>query len=298
MHNPIICLSCGAIVSEGEIEKGSHKCRRETYYDDLLKWIEKHKEDVRLYRLKMGKKEKLYREKYGSTDQFIQINQNISSDITPEKLNELIEIWKKKAATATSSMEIKMGLQDRDYMRDPHPPACTCVDCNNKRLGIADMEGNTYSFKERNKYREKGTSPTKITKIVIFAIVAATVFAILIPLLNSLWQSWTQNKNALVSPAITPVIVLLTTHSPAPTASPSPTPTPTTTSSPSPTPSPTPTPVPITSPSPISSPTPVPTPIPTPTPVPTKLNITFSLDGRSLKDFNLVNVTDTTQSST
>ena len=27
-----------------------------------------------------------------------------------------------------------MGLADRDYMRDKHPPACTCVDCEKNRL--------------------------------------------------------------------------------------------------------------------------------------------------------------------
>jgi len=27
-----------------------------------------------------------------------------------------------------------MGLDDRDYIRGEHPPACTCVECNRKRL--------------------------------------------------------------------------------------------------------------------------------------------------------------------
>lgn len=90
MANSIICLSCGAIVSEYEIEKGTHRCKRVDYYDNLLLWLEKHREDFRLYIAREEMKAKLYIEKYGN--QFVQT----SSSITPEKLNALIEQWKKE----------------------------------------------------------------------------------------------------------------------------------------------------------------------------------------------------------
>jgi hypothetical protein len=32
-------------------------------------------------------------------------------------------------------------INDRDYMRDSHPPACTCVECVRKRLERIKREG-------------------------------------------------------------------------------------------------------------------------------------------------------------
>jgi ribosomal protein L37E/uncharacterized protein YkwD len=46
-----------------------------------------------------------------------------------------------------------MPLSDRDFMKGDHPPACTCVDCVNKRLkklGIKPRKQTKYSKDERN----------------------------------------------------------------------------------------------------------------------------------------------------
>jgi len=49
-----------------------------------------------------------------------------------------------------------MPISDRDYMRSPHPPSCTCVDCVNRRLGIvAKKKGQRIKFKKSPSYSTK-----------------------------------------------------------------------------------------------------------------------------------------------
>lgn len=254
MANSIICLSCGLIVSEYEIENRTHKCKRVDNYDSLLKCLEKHKEDVRLYKAREERKEKLYKEKYG--DQFVQINQNTSSNMTPERLNELIEFWKKESASAATSREAK----------------------------------NQMDLRKNSKKRKSHTS------IIILSIVTIIALAIFIPILKS-------HRNAQPTPTISAFLVPIISPSPKPTPSPTVTPPPNPAASPTPTPTPTPvlsaSPTPSSSPTPYLTPTPTPTPSPTPTPTPPPfdLNAAFSLDSRSMKEFNLVNVIDANQSS-
>ena len=48
-----------------------------------------------------------------------------------------------------------MGTQERDYMRDEHPPFCTCVGCERRkqkrRLSDADKEKLDTAFKKAGK---------------------------------------------------------------------------------------------------------------------------------------------------
>jgi len=64
-----------------------------------------------------------------------------------------------------------MPISDRDYMRSPHPPSCTCVDCVNRRLGIATKKkGQRIKFKKSPsysmKYRGSSMSSRRILKSV------------------------------------------------------------------------------------------------------------------------------------
>ena len=48
-----------------------------------------------------------------------------------------------------------MPLSDRDYMKEPHLPSCTCVDCVNRRLGIVTERKNKKDFKKKPPYYKK-----------------------------------------------------------------------------------------------------------------------------------------------
>lgn len=49
-----------------------------------------------------------------------------------------------------------MPISDRDYMKSPHPPSCTCVDCVNRRLGIVTKKkGQRTRFKKSPSYSTK-----------------------------------------------------------------------------------------------------------------------------------------------
>ncbi len=50
-----------------------------------------------------------------------------------------------------------MPLGDRDYIRGKHPPACTCKECENRRLGISDYTTNV-PFGGGNKPSSRGIS--------------------------------------------------------------------------------------------------------------------------------------------
>lgn len=57
-----------------------------------------------------------------------------------------------------------MPLEDRDYMREKHPPNCTCVDCVNKRLGIVTHQKSKDKRKSVNLSSEPPVSHTPATK--------------------------------------------------------------------------------------------------------------------------------------
>jgi hypothetical protein len=56
---------------------------------------------------------------------------------TQEYKSIIENLIKKSVKTnSTDNKENKMPLSNRDYIKGEHPPACTCVDCVSKRLGI------------------------------------------------------------------------------------------------------------------------------------------------------------------
>ena len=50
-----------------------------------------------------------------------------------------------------------MPISDRDYMKSPHPPSCTCVDCVNRRLGIVTKRNHKSKFKRKSSYSTQST---------------------------------------------------------------------------------------------------------------------------------------------
>ena len=79
-----------------------------------------------------------------------------------------------------------MGLDDRDYIRGEHPPACTCVECNRKRLGRFNQESKgkdkQYSLKIKgkdNKMQQRNTKQINRHNSLLTLIIILLVISIL-----------------------------------------------------------------------------------------------------------------------
>lgn len=182
-----------------------------------------------------------------------------------------------------------MPVNDRDYARGDHPPACTCVSCVARRRG---QQQGQQSSRGRNIAVAKAPPPANRSGQTAGksksgglwgVLLALAALAILGYLGWTIWQNY-QESGVVALPAIpaapppapaalptatpaapTPEIVAAAA-APAPTAPPEPTLTPTPAPLPTPTTPPEPTPTP-TIPTP-PTPTPAPPPLPTPTPEP------------------------------
>lgn len=86
-----------------------------------------------------------------------------------------------------------MPISDRDYMRSPHPPSCTCVDCVNRRLGIVTRNTRKkVNFKKKPSYSKQYKSRSvsfgrignsiwnKIKRLLVIAalLAAATIVVV------------------------------------------------------------------------------------------------------------------------
>lgn len=196
-----------------------------------------------------------------------------------------------------------MPVNDRDYVRGNHPPACTCVSCVARRRGHQQSRqvwrGRDITPAENNPppanrlAQSSGKSKSRKSGGLWGGILVLAALAILGYVGWTIWQNY-QESGVAPPPAIpaaplprppepaaampaaalaapTPEMVESPTAAPTPTAAPEPTLPPTPVPLPPPTATQSPTATPTIAPTPIPTAMPTPVPMPTPTPVGTHL---------------------------
>jgi len=183
-----------------------------------------------------------------------------------------------------------MPVNDRDYVRGNHPPACTCVSCVARRRGTQQSRPgsrgrNIAVAKAPPPGNRRAQSAGKSKSGGLWGgILALAALAILGYVGWTIWQNYQESGAAPPSsipaappprpsePAAMPAAALAAPTpemAESPTAAATPTAAPEPTLTPTPAPLPTPTATPAPNPTPTVAPTPIPTAMPTPVPIPT-----------------------------